>query len=269
MAAVTWGQLAKSLISPQLIEERIAEMIAEHNKDETAHLGAGQSLQSHKASEIIDHVAYSIISDKYANESIDLEKFLNSKWDVHNLMLESIDGWTFSNPPEFFVGYVSVQTGNTYPSSRYGRSGFGVYPTWDKKLQLQFVGEVIWPLRDQITVFGTGDYDENPGEDQFVGFWFEDGVLYACHSYADGSDTIFVKTEITGVDMALKHKFRIDFDPATGIKFYIDNILKVTHTENLPTDEYSNGSMFYVSTANKNAQTVGFDFYPIYWAQQI
>ena len=64
MAAVTWGQLAKSLIDPKLIEERIAEIIAEHNEDETAHLGAGQSLQSHKASEIIDHLVGSILGEK-------------------------------------------------------------------------------------------------------------------------------------------------------------------------------------------------------------
>jgi len=50
-------------------------LILEHNEDEEAHLGTGQSLQSHKASEIIDHVAQSIISDKIKDNEISPEKF--------------------------------------------------------------------------------------------------------------------------------------------------------------------------------------------------
>jgi len=61
---ITWGQLPKSQIDPEKIEEAIARMIKEHNEDESAHLGPGQSLQSHKASEIIDHAVKSILAEK-------------------------------------------------------------------------------------------------------------------------------------------------------------------------------------------------------------
>jgi len=61
---ITWGQLPKSQIDPERIEEAIARMIKEHNEDESAHLGPGQSLQSHKASEIIDHAVKSILAEK-------------------------------------------------------------------------------------------------------------------------------------------------------------------------------------------------------------
>ena len=60
----TWGLLPKSQTDSEKIEEAIARMIQEHNEDETAHLGAGQSLQSHKASEIIDHVVHSVLAEK-------------------------------------------------------------------------------------------------------------------------------------------------------------------------------------------------------------
>lgn len=70
----TWGMLPKSQIDPEKIEEAIARMIASHNDDETAHLGEGQALQSHKASEIIDHRALSIIQDKIRNNEITSEK---------------------------------------------------------------------------------------------------------------------------------------------------------------------------------------------------
>ena len=78
MAAVIWGLLAKSQTDSEKIEEAIARLILEHNDDEEAHLGAGQSLQSHKASEIIDHLIGSIISDKIAAGEIGREH-LDSK----------------------------------------------------------------------------------------------------------------------------------------------------------------------------------------------
>lgn len=59
-----WGLLPKSAIDDSTIEETIDTSITDHNDDPTAHLEAGQSLQSHKASVIIDHVAESIVNDK-------------------------------------------------------------------------------------------------------------------------------------------------------------------------------------------------------------
>ena len=70
MAIPTWGMLEKSQTDPEKIEEAIARLIAEHNNDEAAHLGAGQSLQSHKASEIIDHAISSVVSDKIAEGAV-------------------------------------------------------------------------------------------------------------------------------------------------------------------------------------------------------
>lgn len=67
MAIETWGQLPKSQIDPQKIEEAIAEIIAEHNDNEEAHVGEGQSLSQHKLSEIIDHLVGSIPTDKISN----------------------------------------------------------------------------------------------------------------------------------------------------------------------------------------------------------
>lgn len=74
MATIVWGLLEKSLVDNEKIEEAIARLILEHNEDETAHLGTGQSLQSHKASEIIDHVVDSIIEDKIKNGEITRQK---------------------------------------------------------------------------------------------------------------------------------------------------------------------------------------------------
>lgn len=65
-----WGLLPKSAVDNETIEEAIARLIAVHLAAETAHLGTGESLQSHKASEIIDHIAGSIIEDKIGTGEI-------------------------------------------------------------------------------------------------------------------------------------------------------------------------------------------------------
>ena len=59
-----WGNLVKSAVSSEKIEEAISRMIQDHENDENAHVEIGESLYSHKASEIIDHIAQSIIADK-------------------------------------------------------------------------------------------------------------------------------------------------------------------------------------------------------------
>jgi hypothetical protein len=61
---VVWGNLYKSQISAEKIEEAILRMIQDHEDDPDAHLEEGESLYSHKASEIIDHIIQSIVSDK-------------------------------------------------------------------------------------------------------------------------------------------------------------------------------------------------------------
>ena len=64
MAIDIWGDKPKSQIDATTIDEEIAALIQAHEDDENAHLETGESLQSHKASEIIDHLAKSIVEDK-------------------------------------------------------------------------------------------------------------------------------------------------------------------------------------------------------------
>lgn len=72
MADPTWGMLPKSQIDPQLIEERIAEMIAEHEQDPEAHMGAGESIDIHRKNDVIDHPAFSVVPDKVTRGAIEI-----------------------------------------------------------------------------------------------------------------------------------------------------------------------------------------------------
>jgi len=60
----TWGMLPKSQEDNSTIDEEIDSKIQDHLDDPDAHIEENQSLQSHKASEIIDHLAESIVNDK-------------------------------------------------------------------------------------------------------------------------------------------------------------------------------------------------------------
>jgi len=92
MSVETWGLMPKSQDDDETIEEAIARLISEHNENEDAHLGEGQSLNSHKASEIIDHLARSIIQDKIAENQIVARLFkFGDDWTFY--LLQSLDSF--------------------------------------------------------------------------------------------------------------------------------------------------------------------------------
>jgi hypothetical protein len=67
--ATIWDNIPRALDDTQTIGEAINEAINDHNADNTAHLGEDESLQSHRAAEIIDHLAESVVNDKLATNS--------------------------------------------------------------------------------------------------------------------------------------------------------------------------------------------------------
>jgi len=69
MSIEVWGIMNKSSEDPEKIEDAIGRIVEEHNDDPTSHLEDGQSLTSHRASEIIDHRAESVVNDKLKKNS--------------------------------------------------------------------------------------------------------------------------------------------------------------------------------------------------------
>ena len=114
MANPTWGMLAKGQGDDETIEQAIERLIAEHEADEEAHLGAGQSLQSHKASEIIDHLAESIVADKIGPREVIVDHLYNDRYYLRPT-LESVDGWMRPIWPEVGAVYNRVGEAEIYP----------------------------------------------------------------------------------------------------------------------------------------------------------
>lgn len=67
---IVWGMLPKAQDDPTTIDEAIAAAIAAHDDDPTAHLDVGQSLETHRANDMIDHPAGSVPFDKVSKEEL-------------------------------------------------------------------------------------------------------------------------------------------------------------------------------------------------------
>lgn len=77
MAVVVWGVLEKSQVDNETIEEAVARLIQAHEDDANAHVEIGESLYSHKAAAIIDHLVASIVADKIKDLEVTTAKLDN------------------------------------------------------------------------------------------------------------------------------------------------------------------------------------------------
>lgn len=81
MADPVWGLLPKAQDDAETIEQAIVRFIAEHETDSGAHTGSGESLETHKSQEIVDHPAESLVADKLASANSFIYIPLNSSSD--------------------------------------------------------------------------------------------------------------------------------------------------------------------------------------------
>lgn len=238
MALPVWGNLEKSQIDPEKIEEAIARLIQAHEDDANAHLEVGESLYSHKAAEIIDHLIHSIIADKLKDFEVTIEKLTSNKRYIQT-HFESLDAWNQAGDGETqqYLGGLWIRS---LPVNGNKRIVWAKYDTVGLNfLAKNPVFEMVLRLgRDtnQEARFGMGD----PQTD-FVGFKVVDNTLYAMWT----DDEISHTQEITGITLTEFNRWRAVMISGTSIKFYINNILKATITTDLPEEEDRLNSFFF------------------------
>ena len=247
----TWGLLPKSQVDAELIEEAIARLILEHNEDETAHLGTGQSLQSHKASEIIDHLVASIIADKIKDGEVFREKLGFNKYYIRP-SFESLDNWTTAGQGgvNFYIGSCYLYSGYNLNDSRYVVCMEG--PAKIDWLNKEAIFEVVFKLQyaeNQLAYILVGSMPPD-WEGPYLGFKVVNNNLYGCWYVGATEYTIALGT-IVAQEL---HSYRAVLSPGEKIDFYIDNVLIATATENLPTSNDVSGLFyFYIkNTASGN-----------------
>jgi hypothetical protein len=234
MSLPTWEELAKNQTDNETVEEAIDRLIQAHDDDANAHLDTGQSLQSHKASEIIDHLARSILRDKLAHDRFQIETYF-----------ASLDGFTktagvFLNQianAELDTTAVNGNSQSLYATASDANEN-GASPTnspfWQTIVK-------FGSTTTQTAYICTGDPDIPVG----WGFKVVNGTLYAM--WVDNTDTEQT-FEITGITLTNWNVFKVEFTGATSINFYVNGVLKKTVTANLPTGAASTFIMYRITT---------------------
>lgn len=117
---------------------------------------------------------------------------------------------------------------------------------WDSDAEFQFISQLISNTTGNYIsylLFGgngtaptqaTGAYTV-----KHMGFILDGTKIYA--SNADG--TTQTTTELTGVTLTATNVYRVVQDSGTNIKFYVNGVLKATHTTNLPSGASSDIAM--------------------------
>jgi len=248
MSTEVWGSLPKSQTDSETVEEAITRLITAHLADANAHIEAGESLYTHKQSEVIDHLADSIVEDKIGDSEVSLQKLLADHFFILS-SFESLDGWDITGTTLLRLGTMRLQTTAISDSYNWTDANTYTFPglDWTKNFIWQS-GVKIHSNADQLVWFGVGGL---PPDDaiSFAGFKIDDGTLYAYAGDIPISTWLYQETVISGITVTNFHIYRIMYDQTAGtLKFYVDNVLKVTFNSNLPTENDDRFSMYFIKT---------------------
>ena len=240
MADPVWGLLPKSQTDAETIEEAIAQLIAEHETDSGAHTGSGESLETHKAQDIIDHKAGSVLADKDT-----MTEFV-IKDDFRNL-----DGWGVTGDVVTTewpgirlytewgaVNETVLSTVTSFPAQFFDSDFdmlFQLSARYDHSFQLyeSYFGLAI----DSITPV-TG-----------IGFTIVDGVTKGVMALAN----VRVWTDPITNDETKDHIYRAQYDALTGkAYFYIDGVLKATIDKPAGSDSIDAGAIIGIELTQEN-----------------
>lgn len=225
MADPVWGLLPKAQDDPETIEEAIVRLITAHESDAGAHTGAGESLETHKAQDIIDHKAGSVLSDKTTMSEFFIED-----------NLKNLDGWNTSGSVSIIAWpgcELSVQDPSNPTAKIFMQSS--VPSAWfdtEEDMMFQSLGKIDLSGNDYNAWIGIGIDSIAPTEG--FGFIFEDGVTKAV--FVGLSSSVF-SDPITN-DETVDHIYRGQYDALTRTAyFYIDGVLVATL--NIPAGNYN------------------------------
>ena len=218
MAIDVWGTLPKSQTDDETIEEAIDRLIAVHDDNENAHIGAGKSLNTHKAQEVVDHPAYSVVRDK-----IKFDRFIIDEDFI------GIEAWSKSaGVSNNYVAEMIIETGVVINTIRHAFMPAGESmeeqpyqaqnPNWETRVKFS-------DDTNQDIYLGTIDDSLEFG----WGFKIIDNEIF--YWYVDGDENS-QSAKIADLTSDEWMTFRCELVNGVTLKFYINGVLK--HTVNNP-----------------------------------
>lgn len=246
MVNPVWGMLAKAQDNPQTIEERIAEMIAQHEEDPEAHMGAGESIENHRINEVVDHPAFSVFDDKlaYDRNTFDSNFQTLSGFDIGDgVEKNGLDSVYFysanSSSLQYLIGMVSDMT----PAS-----------VFDYPKNPRFLCEImVTQITSQEGYILVGYKEETEG----FGFKIVNNKLYGFYYDSDGVEQL---TEIATLVVGKVYKLEARVDYPNKITFLIDRLVVGTvNSPNIPIENEYGWLFPYVTF--KSTTTTAREFY--------
>jgi len=239
MSLPVWGMLAKSQTDDETIEEAIARLIAAHEADASAHLGAGESLENHKAATVLDHPVESIAPNKLEQNFFQKMVLVGS--------FQSLDAYSFlASESDFNAAGVWLTTSRVLNNIAYLLTKYvnTLNADFDKSPILEFESEIL--IQDAAEVYlGLGDMYVNMSG-PFVGFKFASGNIYSVITDENGDE---VASELIGSWGGTSfYRFRIEYLTGYNAKFYINNSLVSTLNNHTPDGKVSSFFCCYLKT---------------------
>jgi hypothetical protein len=211
MSLPFWAQLEKAQDDATTIEERVAEMIAEHEADPEAHLGEGESLESHKSEDVIDHPAFSVLDDKraYDRNSFSVPLSDVSIFDHGGAVeIQGIDTAYFASANSSSPQWLYGSLGDMIPAD------FFFYPVNPRFL----IDVMLTQTTSQEGYLLAGYRDESEGfgfkilNDKIYGFYFDSG---------GSAQTL----ELLTITAGAVYKLEARVSGSNQIDFYVNNVL--------------------------------------------
>lgn len=217
MGLPIWGDLDRAVNDSTKIDAAIATAVAAHNDDEEAHLGDGQSLESHRAAEIIDHLAESVVNDKLATVARAYVAIVDPSSDVDFDTIESAYDYAIGKgggnilitPGEYYlssiveldgsVNFVGVDPDTTIIHTDYDNDKYFATGHWDADWSGSFFVRDITFIADSAYCFlSTGPNDVANSTMIITGCTFKGagGYLTDVAKYMNVSDVVFYVTAI-------------------------------------------------------------------------
>lgn len=249
MSTEVWGNLPKALDDATTIDQAIAAAIAAHEADSEAHLGAGESLETHRSYDILDHPQGSVVGDKQGSNEL-----------VVTTNFDSVDSWSIQgNVTGVFPGVEIHPIFDDGPRSRIVSAGLGKPGDpylFDREIVFQANLNIEDMIADCLVFFGVTSSGYSPSSaPNTIGIYFRcDGTdLFAGVGNFSGTAT----EEDLGVDFTDFHTYRAHYVPDDeNVYFYVDGVLAATIAIPGSGLNISPAVQFYAGTEGETA-----DFY--------
>jgi len=262
MANPVWGQLEKAQDDAETIEEAVARLIAEHEADAGAHTGTGESLETHKTQETVDHPAGSVVADKIPDGQLELHQYSYSRY-VTQIDLGALANDRYSGSGFGSSLYAELSTGAVANVWKYADTGgdeeYNLLgdDTMNPNFRFRLVPS---RLTNMEIYFGIGDFQG----DNALGFKMVDGDLKAVWWDNDPLEHL----EAITCDISEPHNYEVQVDSEVAIYWLIDGIVVNTLTWAGSDVTFSGGnSGMQIQLKTKTTDTYSLILYQILYEQ--